>query len=96
MRYVMLCVFVSMVFIVGIWLFSVQDGVTTAARDIPATLQKGKDATSGAPSLKDLFEKAAPLRVEGQTQNGSEFFNQQLKGDSGASSGEGVALPPTK
>jgi hypothetical protein len=89
-RYVMICVSFSMLLIFGIWLLSVQDSVTTAAQDIPKALERGKGLTGGAPSLNDLFEQAAPLKVDGQGIEGSEFFEQQLDGRSGTVQSEGV------
>ncbi len=90
-RYVMLCVSFSMVLIVGIWLLSVQDSVTTAAKDLPGTLEKGKDLTGGAPSLNDLFKQSSPLRVENQGVSGSEFFDRGLNGKNGTTQGEETA-----
>ena len=77
-RYVALCVFVSMVFIFGIWLFSVSDGVSTASRDLPKALEGGRGIVESTPSLNDLFEQSAPLRIEGESAKGTEFFNQEL------------------
>jgi len=94
-RYVVLCVSVSMVFIVGIWLLSIEDSVSTVARDIPQAVEQGKNIAPGAPSLSDLFEQAAPLRVgvEEKKIEGSEFFEQQLGGQKGNAVSEGVTLP---
>jgi hypothetical protein len=89
-RYVMICVSFSMVVIFGIWLLSVQDSVTTAVKDIPGALEKGKGLTGGAPSLNDLFEQSAPLRVDNQGVSGSEFFDRELNGKSGTAQGEGT------
>lgn len=94
MRYVVLCVTVSMIFIVGIWLLSVQESVSTAARDLPEVVDKSKDLTGGAPSLNNLFEQAAPLRIEDKNISGSEFFDQQVQGGGSTPSNEGMALPP--
>jgi hypothetical protein len=92
MRYAMICVSVSMLFIFGIWLFSVEESVTTTTAGVPQAMEKGKDLGS-APSLNDLFERSAPLRVESQPANGSEFFQQQVQGQ-GSEGGEGVMTPP--
>ena len=89
-RYAMICVSFSMLLIFGIWLLSVQDSVTTAAQDVPKALERGKGLTGGAPSLNDLFEQAAPLKVDGKSVEGSEFFEQQLDGRSGTVKSEGV------
>ena len=90
-RYVMLSVSVSMVFIIGIWLLSVQDSVSTAIKDMPEAVEEGKNITGGAPSLNDLFEQSAPLRIENNGVEGSEFFDQEL--NKGGASGEGVTTP---
>ena len=79
MRYAMIGVFASMVFIFGIWLLSVQDGVSTVAEDVPASFGENNDLIGGSPSLNDLFERAAPLRIDQKPVDGSEFFNQQLE-----------------
>lgn len=78
-RYAMVGVFFSMLFIVGIWLLSVQDGVSTVAKEAPAVLQSGKESVGGVPSLNNLFEQAAPLRIDDKTVEGKEFFNQQVE-----------------
>lgn len=95
MRYVMICVSVSMLFIFGIWLFSVQENVSTAAKSIPGVLEKGKELKSETPSLNDLFERSAPLRVESQPSvvPGNEFFKQQIDGQANMNN-EGVMTPP--
>lgn len=79
MRYAMIGVSVSMVFIFGIWLLSVQDGVSTVAEEVPAALGNNNGLIGSSPSLNDLFEQAAPLRIDKETVDGSEFFNQQLQ-----------------
>jgi len=78
-RYAIVAVSFSMVLIFGIWMLSMQDNVATIAKDIPAAVEKGKDLTGGAPSLNDLFQQSAPLRInnEDNDKTGSEFFNQQ-------------------
>lgn len=78
MRYVVGCVSVSMVFIIGIWLLSVSENVSTTVSDFPQAMEQGKNITGGAPSLNDLFEQSAPLRIEGKSTEGGEFFDQQL------------------
>lgn len=79
MRYVTLGVSFSMVLIVGIWLLAVQESVSTVAKDIPTVLQNGKELTGGAPSLNDLFEQAAPLRIEEDAMKGKDFFDQRVR-----------------
>lgn len=79
MRYAVVCVSVTMVLIFGIWLLAAEDSVTTAIEDVPATLEKGKGLTGGAPSLNDLFEQATPLRIDDKNLDGDGFFQQQMK-----------------
>lgn len=94
MRYVVMCVSLSMLFIVGIWLLSVQESVSTAARDLPEAVDKGKDLTGEVPSLNNLFEQSVPLgSEEKKTMRGSEFFDQQVQGKSGSAPGEGMGAP---
>lgn len=93
-RYAVICVSFSMLLIFGIWLLSVEDSVTTAAQDGAAAIEQGKGLTGGAPSLNELFEQAAPLRVGGDGVDGSQFFDQQLDGRSGTVGNEGVNPVP--
>ncbi|MBP9728451.1 MAG: hypothetical protein KBD27_03685 [Candidatus Moranbacteria bacterium] len=79
LRYAVICASVSMVFIVGIWLLSVEDSVTAVAKDVPTVLEKGKESFGGVPSLNDLFEQAAPLRIDEKVTNGEDFFKQQVE-----------------
>lgn len=78
-RYVMVCVSISMVFIIGIWLLSVSDTVTTTAEDLPKAMEQGKNMTGGVPSLNDLFEQSAPLRIETKAEQSNEFIKQQME-----------------
>ncbi len=98
MRYVMLCVSVSMVFIVAIWLLSVSESVTSTAKDLPQALEASKQGVTGTPSLNDLFEQAAPLRIEEKGLEGSQFFDQAISGrEQGKSeANEGMAVPQTE
>jgi len=82
-RYVLISVSFSMILIIGIWLLSVQDSVTTAANSLPEALEQGRELTGGAPSLNELFQGSSPLRLEEKPINGSEFFNQQMNGGTG-------------
>lgn len=87
-RYAMICVMVSMVFIFGIWLLSIEESVSTAARDLPEAAEKSRDLTGGAPSLNDLLEQSAPLRIEEDMIEGGQFFQEQMK--QGGAEGEGM------
>lgn len=79
MRYVVGSVSVAMIFVVGIWLLSVHESISTTAADLPQAIEQGKqDMNSGAPSLNDLFEQSAPLRIEDKGVEGGQFFDQQV------------------
>ncbi len=80
-RYVMACVSISMVFILGIWLLSVSDTVTTTAEDLPKAMEQGKNMNGGVPSLNNLFEQSAPLRIESKAEQSNEFIKQQIEND---------------
>lgn len=84
-RYALGAVSFSMVFVFGIWLLAMQDNVAVVAKDVPATLEKGKDMTGGTPSLHDLFQQSAPLRIDDKNNNitGKEFFDQQHQSEKG-------------
>ena len=78
-RYVVLCVSVAMVYVVGIWLLSVSASVTHTAKDLHQAIEAGKQGvTAGAPSLNDLLEQSAPLRIEDKGLEGTQFFNQEV------------------
>ncbi len=80
MRYVMMCVFFSMILIAGIWFLSVEASVfTVVKKDIPSILKNEEGKSNNVPSLNDLFEKAAPLRIDEKTIDGEEFFSQQIQ-----------------
>lgn len=78
-RYVVLSVSVSMVIIVGIWLLSVSESLSTTAKEIPQAVDEGKKNLGGVPSLNDLFEQAAPLRIKDEGLDGSQYFNERLQ-----------------
>lgn len=93
MRYVVGSVSVAMIFIIGIWLLSVHESFTKTAEDLPRAVEQGKEEMLGGksvPSLNDLFEQSAPLRIEDQGVEGSQFFDQQVTGRENAA-GEGGA-----
>lgn len=78
-RYVVICVSVTMVFVVGIWLLSVSESVTRTAEDLPQALEQSKkEMTSGVPSLSDMLEQSSPLRIEDKGVEGTQFFNQEM------------------
>lgn len=80
-RYVIICLAVSMAFIVGIWLLSLQAGFRSIGQDIPAAAEKGRELLPDGqvPSLGDLLEQSEPLRVGGQEKTGQEYFDEQFR-----------------
>jgi hypothetical protein len=82
MRYVIGCLFVSMLFIFGIWLLSVGEGFRSISKEVPAVTEKGKEMLpkDQAPSLSDLLEKATPMRVDNQNKKtDTDYFNEQFQ-----------------
>lgn len=82
MRYVLICLCVSMAIIFGIWLLSVKENFQGIARDVPSVTKKGKDALSQTPStsLNDLLGKDIPLgTTEQKEKTGTEYFNEQFQ-----------------
>ncbi|MEI8096725.1 MAG: hypothetical protein WCG73_01310 [Candidatus Moraniibacteriota bacterium] len=82
MRYVLGCLTVSMVFIVGIWMLSLGESFRNISKDIPGAVNKSKEMLpkEQVPSLNDLLEKAAPLRSEqDDTSKGKDYFNEQFQ-----------------
>lgn len=79
MRYVVVCVSVAMIFVVGIWFLSVSESVTRTADNLPDALNQSKKEMAGSvPSLNDLMEQSSPLRIQDQNVEGTQFFNQEL------------------
>lgn len=78
MRYVLIAVSFSMLFIIGVWFLSVEASVFTIKKEIP-TILGNEEKESNIPSLNDLFKKADPLRLDEKTVDGEEFFSQQLQ-----------------
>jgi|GEM_PF-983622 len=96
MRYVLGSLFVSMTFIVGIWLLSLAENFQSIREDVPAAALKGKELLpkEGAPSLSGLLEQAKPLGVDGQAEKtGQEYFNEQFQSGT-QDAGEGVPSQP--
>ena len=91
-RYVLACLVVSMAFILGIWLLSLQAGFRSIGQDIPAAAEKGKELLPGGqvPSLGNLLEQAQPLRADGQdAKTGEQYFDEQFQTGT-RDTGEGV------
>ena len=83
MRYVFSCLVVSMLFILGIWVLSLQENFRTVGEDIPSAIEKGKallPKNEDQTSLNTLSQQAAPLRVDGQNKKtGQEYFEEQWR-----------------
>ena len=92
-RYVIACLAISMAFILGIWLLSLQAGFRSIGQDIPAAAEQGGGLLPDGqiPSLGDLLEQSEPLRVDGQdTKTGEQYFNEQFQAGA-QDAGEGVS-----
>lgn len=82
MRYVLGCLVVSMLFIIGIWLLSVGESFRSISKEVPAAVDKSKellpkDSTS---SLSGLLEKGTSLKVDNNTnQTNTDYFNEQFQ-----------------
>ncbi|MFZ2187309.1 MAG: hypothetical protein WAV46_01645 [Candidatus Moraniibacteriota bacterium] len=84
MRYVVGCLFVSMLFIVGIWLLTVGESFHSISKEVPAAALKGKELLpkNQVPSFSSLLERTTPLQVDnqGMQENGDYFDKQFQKG----------------
>lgn len=82
MRYVVGCLVVSMLFILGIWLLSVGESFRNISRGVPEATIPSRELVPNdqVPSLNDLLEQAKPLRVDNQNgQTDTNYFNEQEK-----------------
>jgi hypothetical protein len=93
MRYALVCLAVSMLFVIGIWMLSVNENFHSVSDSAPQVFEKGKGLVpDGAPSLGDMFKQASPLRVDnGKEMTGQQFFDDQLKARSETTQ-EGVPI----
>lgn len=92
-RYVFVCLVVSMAFVIGIWLLSLKESFRHIGKDVPAAVEKGKEFVPDgqAPSLNDLLEQAAPLRAgEQENKTGEEYFNERFQSRSQGNADEGM------
>lgn len=81
MRYVAGCLLVSMTFILGIWLFSLQANFKSISRDIPTGIEKGRELLpdGNVPSLSGLVEQAKPLEAQKRDEKtGQQYFEEQF------------------
>lgn len=98
MRYVVGCIVVSMLFILGIWLLSVGESFRNISREVPGATLKGKDLLpkDQVHSLNDLLEQATPLRVDSQNgQANTDYFNEQFQKGTQNTSGDAQGTPQT-
>lgn len=94
MRYALACLAVSMLFVIVIWMLSVNESFHSVSRDVPQVIEKGKGLMPGSvpsPSLGDMLKQASPLRVDsGEETTGDQFFQEQMKVKGDTSSEEGI------
>ena len=94
MRYALICIAVSMLFVIGIWMLSVNESFHSVSRDVPQAIEKGKQLAPGAtpaPSLSDMLKQASPLRVDSSEETtGDQFFQDQMKARGDTSLQEGI------
>jgi len=96
MRYVFGCLFVSMLFITGIWILSLQESLSAIGNKLPQSIENSKEALSKEqmPSLNSLLEKAAPLRPESASgDEQANYFNEQFKNNAQNTDTEPSATP---
>jgi hypothetical protein len=85
MRYALLLVFISMIFVVGIWFLSVKQGFSSFS---PAAKERQKEAAAvlggvekpqsqSGRSLQSLLESEKTLRIQKNTATGKEFIENQ-------------------
>jgi len=81
MRYVFGCLFISMLFIFGIWILSLGESFRNISKDVPGVVENGKKMLPNEqiPSLDDLLQKATPLQPESQSTTGGDYFNNQAQ-----------------
>ena len=87
MRYLFLCLGVSMLFIVTIWLISLNESFRRISNQSSESLNL-PDIPPGktAPSLGDLLEQRSPLRVEEGKTSEEGYFEEQVKAREGDAS----------
>lgn len=81
MRYVLGYLFVSMLFILGIWFLSLAESFQDMKGAASGTALKGKEflPKEGVPSLSGLLEQSVPLQADEQKeQSGKEYFDKQF------------------
>ena len=82
MRYVFICLTVSMLFVIGVWLLSLKESFQNISRDVSSTAEKGKEQLPDVkiPSLNNLLEQSAPLGANKKDEKtGQEYFEGQFR-----------------
>lgn len=81
MRYVFICVAVSMALVVGVWLLSVTESFQTAATDMSGTAESVNTMLPkpGDLSLDQLLKGNETLGTEKQTISGEQFFEEEYQ-----------------
>lgn len=92
MRYVIGCLFVSMIFIVGIWLLSLGESFQSIGEEVPAAAERGKEMLpkDNLPSLGDLMQSETSLRIDNQKPpTNDDYFNEQFQKSTGTEGSTG-------
>lgn len=94
MRYVFLCLAVSMVFIIGVWILSLSESLHSVTKNTSGAIETVRTSVpkDSVPSLNDLFNQAETLQVDKKETTGEEFFQSQVESKNTGS--EGVMEPP--
>ncbi|HCJ45468.1 MAG: hypothetical protein GW815_03070 [Candidatus Moranbacteria bacterium] len=82
LRYVFGCLTFSMIFIIGIWMLSLEESFRNIKGTLPETIKTGKDLfpKEETPSLSDLLQKATPLHPdESKPLEGKDYFDAQMQ-----------------
>lgn len=82
MQYVFACLTLSMLFITGIWILSLEENFQSIRRPLSDTIKTSKDflPKEKTPSLNDLLERQSPLRTDENTHlDGEKYFERQTQ-----------------
>lgn len=82
MRYVFLSLFVSMFFVVSIWLLSLEESVQNLKKSVPQSSsdERADSSKEEQPSLNSLLQKATPILPDSASDQ-SDYFNEQFRKD---------------
>jgi len=80
MRYVFLSLFISMLFVFGIWILSLEESVQNVKNAIskPSYDKLPSLSTEGKESLNTLLQKAIPINTDSPIDK-SNYFQQELE-----------------